>query len=465
MKQQLLMVEDSLSLAMIYKSYLQNSLYDARIVTNLEDARTEIARKAPSVIMLDVALPDGSGMDLLSEIKSSIPDTEVIVMTAHGSSEMAIDAINQGAFDFLTKPFDAARLMVTLDNARKHQELNRKVSTLPVFDEGEYVGFIGKSLPMQLAYRTIESVAPSKASVFIIGESGTGKELAAEAIHTKSDRNAAPFHAINCAAIPTELMESELFGHTKGAFTGATQERLGAAAIANGGTLFLDEICEMNLELQKKLLRFLQTGTYQKVGSNKIEQVDIRFICATNKNPLQEVREGRFREDLYYRLHVVPLQLPSLRERGDDIELLANYFLDEFSRKEGKSFLGFNKAAINTIKQYPWPGNVRELQNVIHNIVVLNNGGEITATMVPLSLQQSSSLINQSLNTTNDRLYSEIDNAVTEPVADDLVPLWQAEKRYIEKAIALCDGSINKAAGRLEVAPSTLYRKIQSWKS
>jgi len=485
-QQSLLMVEDSLSMAAVYKAYLKNTDYSVRIVTDLASARAEIERMRPDVLMLDVELPDGSGLDLLSEVKQDNEETEIIVMTAHGSSDMAVKAIEDGAFDFLTKPFDAARLMVTIDNARKHQDLHRKVEVYSSFDRDRYCNFIGHSLPMQAVYRVIDSLASSTATAFIIGESGTGKELAAEAIHMRSDRTSKPFHAINCGAIPSELMESELFGHLKGAFTGATSDREGAASIANGGTLFLDEICEMDLELQKKLLRFLQTGTYQRVGSNKLETVDIRFVCATNKDPLSEVRAGRFREDLYYRLHVVPLQLPPLRQRGEDIELLANYFLQQFSERDGKEFNNFAPDAISAINSYNWPGNVRELQNAVQNIVVLNAGKTVQRAMLPPSVLgiaseplMSAVISNEVVAASNvaspvihsespagQDQYGGVASAPRQAqTAEQIKPLWLAEKQIIESAIDLCGGSVNRAAGKLEVAPSTLYRKIQTWNS
>lgn len=511
MKQQkLLMVEDSLSMAAVYKAYLKDTDYSVRIVTNLEGAREECQRLLPDIVMLDVELPDGSGLDLLHELQTTDDSIEVIIMTAHGSSDMAVKAIDDGAFDFLTKPFDKARLMVTLDNAGQHQELARRVEAYSSFDRDRYCNFIGKSLPMQAVYRVIDSLAASTATAFIIGESGTGKELAAEAIHSRSARADRSFHALNCGAIPTELMESELFGHTKGAFTGATSDREGAAAVANGGTLFLDEICEMDLELQKKLLRFLQTGTYQKVGSNKLETVDIRFVCATNKDPLTEVRAGRFREDLYYRLHVVPLQLPPLRARDEDIELLARFFLEQFSQRDGKEFSGYSADARAAMNAYSWPGNVRELQNAVQNIVVLNSGKKVERSMLPPSVlgiaaQPMTTAFsadnyprNQLGSQSGNQLGSQPDNyladqsgshsghyqqsaeissqmggspagaaaapsGATANTVEQIQPLWMAEKQIIERAIDLCGGSINRAAGRLEVAPSTLYRKIQSW--
>ena len=275
-------------------------------------------------------------------------------------------------------------------------------------------------------------------------------------------------------------MESELFGHVKGAFTGATSDRDGAASIADGGTLFLDEICEMDMELQKKLLRFLQTGTYQKVGSNKLETVDIRFVCATNKDPLQEVREGRFREDLYYRLHVVPLHLPPLRQRENDVELLANAFLANFAERDGKGFKSFSSQAMRKMKSHAWPGNVRELQNAVQNIVVLNDGMVVEEDMIPPFMQSAFAEMTQQQNplaastpasetlgvTSNPSAggHEHFEPASHQPITNnEILPLWLAEKQIIEQAINLCGGSINKAAGKLEVAPSTLYRKIQSW--
>jgi two-component system repressor protein LuxO len=309
---------------------------------------------------------------------------------------------------------------------------------------------------MQAVYRTIDSAAPSKASVFITGESGTGKEVCAEAIHAASKRGDGPFIAINCAAIPKDLIESELFGHVKGAFTGASTDRQGAAELADGGTLFLDELCEMDLELQTKLLRFIQTGTFQKVGSSKMKSVDVRFVCATNRDPWREVQEGRFREDLYYRLYVIPLHLPPLRERDEDVVEIAYSLLGYMSHEEGKGFVRFSQQVLDKFIDYEWPGNVRQLQNVLRNAVVLNHGSEITFNMLPppLNIPLISVLKRESA--------SEL--ALTKLSVEDLRPLWMTEKGAIEQAIEACDGNIPKAAGYLDVSPSTLYRKLQTWK-
>jgi two-component system repressor protein LuxO len=319
---------------------------------------------------------------------------------------------------------------------------------------------------MQSVYKTIESLASSDATGFIVGESGTGKELAAEAIHQHSRRHNKEFVAINCGAIPGELMESELFGHVKGAFTGASSSREGAVSVANGGTLFLDEICEMNLELQKKLLRFIQTGTFRKVGSNTLEKVDLRFVCATNRDPLVEVREGRFREDLFYRLHVVPVRMPPLRERGEDVLLIANHFLALFNNREAKSFEGFSVAAEEAIRRYPWPGNVRQLQNAMHQVVVLSEGDSVELSMLPTSVTSGQIDVPATGATGSENAHQHISEGAVPHVQrrQQVEPLWLTEKNAIEAAIEVCGGSVNQAAGLLEVAPSTVYRKLQSWK-
>ena len=466
-----LMIEDSVSLSTIYKAYLEKTDYELVAVETLAAAHAALGAFAPDIVLLDIELPDGNGMDFLEEAAALPSPPKIIVMTAHGSSDMAVDAIQKGAFDFLTKPFDAARLRVTVDNAAEQLQLGMRAKALESLERDHYCNFIGKSLAMQSVYKTIDSLAASDATGFIVGESGTGKELAAEAIHMESGRRDKQFIAINCGAIPSELMESELFGHVKGSFTGASANREGAATIADGGTLFLDEICEMSLELQKKLLRFIQTGTFRKVGSNTLEKVDVRFVCATNRDPLVEVREGRFREDLFYRLHVIPVRLPPLREREGDVLMIAQHFLAQFAEAESKSFGDFLPEAAEAIRRYPWPGNVRQLQNAMQQVVVLNGGGEVSYDMLPESI--TSGHLEASVADTvpsvgkvgEARPASNEDNPFTQHQLrrEQIEPLWLVEKRAIEAAIEACDKNVNKAAGLLEVAPSTLYRKIRSW--
>jgi len=472
-----LMIEDSPSLTEVYKAYLADTDYHVVSVETLGTAHATFGAFQPDIVLLDIELPDGNGMDFLQEVANEENAAKVIVMTAHGTSNMAIEAIRHGAFDFLTKPFDGARLRVTLDNAASQLELGKKVTELSKGERDQYHGFIGKSPAMQSVYKTIDSLANSDATGFIVGESGTGKELAAEAIHAQSPRADKAFIAINCGAIPGELMESELFGHVKGAFTGASSNREGAASVANGGTLFLDEICEMSLELQKKLLRFIQTGTFRKVGSNTLEQVDVRFVCATNRDPIKEVREGRFREDLFYRLHVIPVRMPPLRERGDDVMRIAERFLEDFSKRDGKAFQGFTPAAADVFQRYPWPGNVRQLQNAVQQIVVLHDGEQVEAEMLPEAISTGDLESVQM-----EAVVAPAAPAATAPTAlepqpepvssisshvsrrEQIQPLWLTEKHAIETAIETCDGNVNQAAGLLEVAPSTIYRKLQSWK-
>lgn len=446
----LLMVEDTASVAALYRSYLTPLQIDINIVGTGHEAIDSLNFRKPDLILLDLRLPDMTGMDVLHAVREKTPDVPVIFMTAHGSIDTAVEAMRHGAQDFLIKPCEADRLRVTVNNAlRKADKLKNDTDNS---NSQGYQGFIGSSQTMQAVYRTIDSAAASKASIFITGESGTGKEVCAEAIHATSQRRDKPFIAINCAAIPKDLIESELFGHIKGAFTGAATDRQGAAELADGGTLFLDELCEMDLDLQTKLLRFIQTGTFQKVGSSKMKSVDVRFVCATNKDPWLEVEQGRFREDLYYRLYVIPLHLPPLRERGDDVIEIAYSLLGFMSKEEGKGFTRLEPEVVERFSRYEWPGNVRQLQNVLRNVVVLNNGREISLEMLPPPLNHAPSLDIYPVNS-QDKVVS----------VQDIFPLWLTEKNAIEQAIEACDGNIPKAAGYLDVSPSTIYRKLQAW--
>lgn len=352
-QRQVLMVEDTASVAALYKSYLNPLGLNITIVGTGRDALNFMKETVPELILLDLRLPDMTGMEVLELVRRDYKNLPVVIMTAHGSIDVAVDAMRHGAQDFLIKPCEADRLRITVNNALKDKSKSQQ-SSKSKQGGAQYQGFIGNSIPMQAVYRVIESAASSKATVFVTGESGTGKEVCAEAIHAASPRNDKPFVALNCAAIPKELIESELFGHVKGAFTGASTERQGAVEMAHKGTLFLDELCEMDLDLQSKLLRFIQTGTYQKVGSSKTSTVDVRFVCATNRNPWIEVQEGRFREDLYYRLHVIPIALPPLRDRSDDMIEIAHALLALMSVEEGKNFSRFSSDVIELFKLHTW---------------------------------------------------------------------------------------------------------------
>lgn len=446
-----LLVEDTASLAALYQAYLQDEPLSLTVVSNGQEALEHIRQQPPDILLLDLMLPDMPGMDILQWLHNEHPNITTIVITAHGSVDVAVDAMRLGAHDFINKPIEIERLKVTLHNTMQFRRLNRLVDRYRHDIEKEpFQGFIGTSLPMQKVYRLIENAAPSSATVFITGESGTGKEVCAEALHQLSAGSDGPFIALNCAAIPKELMESELFGHIKGAFTGALQDREGAVIRANGGTLFMDEICEMDLELQSKLLRFLQSGQIQPVGSSQQVKVDVRIVCATNRDPLLEVEQGRFREDLYYRLHVIPINLPPLRERGTDVISIATALVRQASREEGKSFVGLSEPTKDRLQAYHWPGNVRQLQNVIRNAVVLHQGEWIELDMLPAPLDQPLS---------GSASYEVVANALPAPI----VPLSVLEREAIERAIGHCQGNVSRAAALLEVSPSTIYRKLQSW--
>ncbi|MBO8086110.1 MAG: sigma-54-dependent Fis family transcriptional regulator [Marichromatium sp.] len=461
----ILIVEDSQVLREVYSGYLATEPYRVAAVETGAEALAALARHPPHAMLLDLRLPDMDGMEILRHVGAQRLPTAVVIITGHGSVDLAVDAMREGAFDFIEKPFNARRLRVTLRNALERQRLSSLLDSIQeTFDRDRYHGFIGASLAMQAVYRVIDSAAASKATIFITGESGTGKEVCAEAIHRQGPRREAPFIALNCGAIPHDLMESEIFGHLRGAFTGAARDRVGAAGQADGGTLFLDEIGEMDLDLQTKLLRFVQTGSFQRVGSTRQEAVDVRFVCATNRDPLKEVAAGRFREDLYYRLHVIPIELPPLRARQDDILLLAEHFLQGFAAEEGKAFQRFAPATAALLRDYHWPGNVRQLQNVIRNVVVLHQGETVDPEMLPPPLSEH--LITPPRATPAEPAQPAPAAAATTTTPDPgIQPLWRVEREAIERAIAHCDGNIPRAAALLEVNPSTLYRKRQAWQS
>ncbi|MDX9860041.1 MAG: sigma 54-interacting transcriptional regulator [Rhodospirillales bacterium] len=464
-KRRVVLIEDDLAQARMVATVLGDTDYE---VVHFDKGRIgleEIEKRPPDAILLDLMLPDIDGIDILRRVSSRQLPCVTVVVTAHGSVNVAVEAMRLGAYDFIVKPFNAARLQVTLRNALEHDRLSRILETYQDLDRPTYCGFIGSSLPMQAIYRIIDSAAGSKATVFISGESGTGKEVCAEAIHQKSPRAGKPFVALNCGAIPKDLMESEIFGHVKGAFTGAIAEREGAAKRADGGTLFLDEVCEMDLSLQTKLLRFVQTGTFLKVGGEATESVDVRFLCATNRDPLAEVAAGRFREDLFYRLHVIPVHMPPLRERGRDVPQIAQKYLESYAAEEGKRFVRFDPECEAVLAAYPWPGNVRELQNVIRNVVVLNDGDTVTVDMLPSPVKLLAGAERAAAPLSPAAPAEEIaDDSILESAAPNLIrPLAEVEREAIERAIRICGGNIPKAAHFLGVSASTLYRKKQGW--
>jgi len=469
MPSSVLIVEDSASIALGYAAQLQSAGHKVDVSETLAEAKAALRGGNFDVVLLDLQLPDGNGMDLLGRSSSGDkPPPAFIIVTADGSLTRAIDAMRLGAYDFLVKPVAGERLLTTVRNAAERGRSARKAQAPKRADTANgYHGFIGKSPAMQQVYNAIESVANSKATVFVTGESGTGKEVTAEAIHAAGARSNGPFVAINCGAIPESLLESELFGHVKGAFTGAVENRIGAAKAADGGTLFLDEICEMELKLQVKLLRFLQTATIQQVGSSKVEPVDVRIVCATNRDPIAEVAAGRFREDLFYRLNVIPLELPPLRARGEDVQLIAEQFMARFGKEEGRELTALSEESRAALFEHPWPGNVRELQNTVRRAVVVGSGPTLD-----LALQRHPGAPAQQAEPASDAqpdvTIPSPPNSETRAAAKDIwegMTLDQIERMAIHAAIERCGGNITKAAKALDVSPSTLYRKLEKWGS
>ncbi|MGI9510837.1 MAG: sigma-54-dependent transcriptional regulator [Geminicoccaceae bacterium] len=458
-----LLVEDQSALARTYQGFLRDEPYTIKHVDSGASAFKSL-EDMPEAVLLDLKLPDMNGLDILKKIREQGLTMPVIVITAHGSMQTAIEAMRAGAADYLVKPFAAERLKVTLKNALEKQELSAVVRQYrEKIDRRKFQGFIGSSLKMQAVYRAIESAAHSKATVFFTGESGTGKEIAAEAVHDLSGRKDA-FVPLNCGAIPRDLMESEIFGHVKGAFTGALSEREGAARRAHKGTLFLDEVCEMDLQLQTKLLRFLQTGQFTKVGGDSVESIDARIVCATNRDPRTEVQEGRFREDLFYRLHVIPIHMPPLRERGDDVVEIASHLFRQFSEQEGRAFERLSEDAIGMLRQHHWPGNVRELQNVVRNVIVMNHAPVVEANMLPALKTSSAEALTSPGLETQPRRNPDQGGRSLDLLANEIRPLAEIEREAIEQALELCEGDVRKAAVFLEIAPATIYRKLKSWK-
>ena len=456
---------------------------DAEIITaNSGELALEIINQAPvDIIVSDMKMPKMNGIQLLEKVAKITPETVRIVLTGCADMEMVLAAVNSGhIWGFLQKPWDNYELIIKLKQGLQLQQIlaertlmRRTIEQYQQYHKDSFEGFIGDSVAMQFVYSSIEQCAPSQASVFITGPSGSGKEVAAHAIHRLSKRSQEAFIALNCAAIPSELMESEIFGHVKGAFSGAVSNRDGAATLASGGSLFLDEIGEMDINLQAKLLRFIQTGTFQKVGSGKEESVDIRFICATNRDPHLAIADKKLREDLYYRLNVISLFLPPLNDRDQDSLKLAQHFLSHYSEIEGKVFAGFASDAEFLIINYSWPGNVRQLQNVIHSAIVMSDGPLISKDIISRQLDgqgrqasvqhEALTLVSSPSAASSTRSIGQQDSRHEHLFDGEIKSLAEIERRAITKTIDMCQGNIVKAASELEVSPSTLYRKMQQW--
>jgi two-component system repressor protein LuxO len=455
-----LLIEDTASLQLIYRTVLQGAGYQVRVASSASEGMQAFVGASSQVVLLDLGLPDRDGLDLIREMLEVRPGSRIIVITANGSISKAVEAMRAGAHEFLVKPFDENRFLGAVKNALMGKPAARSAAPEPpsaLVKLQSLRPFLGSSDTLGRIHTKIASVANSMATVFITGESGTGKELCALAVHGTSARAQGPFIALNCGAIAHDLLESEVFGHVKGSFTGAVSDRPGAATAADGGTLFLDEICEMAPALQTKLLRFLQTSTVLPVGSNRPIKVNVRIICATNRDPLDAVRRGLFREDLYYRLFVVPIHMPPLRERGHDVIEIAQSALLQFAREEGRVFDGLSDEVTELFLRLPWPGNVRQVLNVIRNVVVLNDGGLVTLDMLPEDLASAQEVRSLSPQ-------APFPDAA-EPDLEGLLgrPLAEVERIIVTATLARHGGSVPKAARVLDLSPSTLYRKLEVW--
>lgn len=382
-----LIVDDEVGTRESLKLILKKD-YDVLLAKDAEEAFLQIKEQTPDVILLDIILPDQDGLRVLEKIKKNDSDSIIIMITATKTVKTAVEAMKLGAFDYITKPFDVDELRLIVSRALSTQALQKEVQYLREEVDRSF-GFgdlIGKSKAMREIFSLVRQVADSKSTILVMGESGTGKELVSRAIHFHSNRKTQPFVTINCAAIPETLIESELFGHERGAFTHAIEKKLGRFEIAHQGTLFLDEIGELSLTTQAKILRFLQEREFNRVGGSKTIKVDVRLITATNKDPNQLIKQGRFREDLYYRINVVPIVLPPLRDRREDIPLLLDHFIQKFNSENNKHVKGVSEESLAILMDYDWPGNVRELENLIERAVTLTSNGYIQPNELPLSL-------------------------------------------------------------------------------
>src|SRR5262245_13076746 len=383
--ERVLIVEDDPATRVGLAELVQAWGYQTDEASDGEDALRKVTSFRPAIIVSDLVMPRMGGHDLLRTLKDQLSDITFILLTAQGTVESAVEAIKDGAYDYLSKPVDPQRLRILLQKAVERQDTLREVRQLrrQLREQGSFGRIVGNSPGIRAVYRVIEQAAPTAASVLIWGESGTGKELIAQTIHELSPRASFPFVAMNCAAIPETLLESEIFGHEKGAFTGAHDRRTGVFELAHRGTLFLDEIAEMQPATQVKLLRVLQERTFRRLGGRQEQSVDVRVIAATNMNPMDAVRTGKLREDLFYRLNVFTIELPPLRERREDVPLLIQRFLNEFNSVNEKAVKAIDQEAMQILEQYPWPGNIRELRNIVERATILAEGDFIGVRHLP----------------------------------------------------------------------------------
>jgi len=449
----ILLVEDEEELRLTLKEVLNHAQYHVEAVSNVVQANQAIERNKFDLSILDVRLPDGNGIDLLRKVRQTDADNAVIMMTAYADVDLAVDAMRLGADDFIKKPFDMDELLIRIDEILKKRDLlrdnkalNKEVHAL----RGEN-SLVGQSEAMNKVRHMIDVLGDSDSTVLITGESGSGKEVIARQLHSVGTRSNKPFVSINCGAIPEELLESELFGHVKGAFTGAVRARPGRFELANGGVLFLDEIGDMSPNLQVKLLRVLQERCFEPVGSEKTTEIDVRVVAATHRTLEDEIKAGRFREDLYYRLNVIPIHLAPLRERGEDILLLAEHFMQHFNASKQAELSGITQEAKQLMLNYQWPGNVRELQNVMERIATLKRSGIIDVQDLPSKMLDQSQRAKQDLELD----VSDEDSIDLKGMVDEF------ENNLIASALNRFDWNKNRTANFLSLNRTTLVEKIK----
>jgi DNA-binding NtrC family response regulator len=442
-KARILIVDDEESTRELFAELLQRWGYEVDQTADGHGALKLAAETHPDVIISDLVMPKLDGLALVRALREEQPDTPVVIITGKGTIDAAVEAVREGVFDFVEKPLDPARLRVILQRALEKKETLHEMQVLRrrlgQVDSG--VGLVGNSPPMRRAMELVEKVAPSKASVVITGQSGTGKEMVARAIHQLSPRRDKPFIAINCSAIPATLIESEMFGHERGAFTGAEQRRLGAWELADGGTLFLDEVGEIPIELQAKFLRVLEEERLRRLGGKSEIAVDVRVISATNRELKDEIKGGRFREDLYFRLNVFHINLAPLKERHEDIPILVQHFIDRFAREAGKKLHGVSPQAMKRLTDYAWPGNIRELRNTLERAVILCGSGVIEAEHLPGELAAGG----------GESAYLKLPYGL---------PLREIEKEYILATLTRLQNNKARTAQALGISEKTLYNKL-----
>ena len=443
-KPRVLLVEDDESLRLTQALYLEREGFVTHAVGSFQEAHQRLSDSLYDLVVTDLRLGEASGLDVLTDVRDLQSEAEVLVITGYGSVETAVAAMKQGAYDYLTKPVDPEHLVRMLRKALERQQLRRQVSYLreQIEQEAGLNQMVAVSPSMKKILRTINEVAASDATVLIEGESGTGKELLAKVIHQRSNRASGPFLAVNCGAMPESLLESELFGHTRGSFTGAHKDHKGLFEAAHGGTLFLDEVAETSTNFQVKLLRALQERTIRRVGDTREVMVDVRIIAASNQNLGQLVRDGQFRQDLFFRLKVIPIHLPPLRERREDILPLAESCVVRFSNRMGRRPPQLTEVAREKLLNYSWPGNVRELENVLERALIFNKGNPIGAGEL---------LLDSGLS---------LDPASSNADADALLPLAELEKRHILQVLSLCRQNKSQASRILGIGYNTLWRKL-----